>query len=151
MWNDDKEKDVFSALSIPCTKIGDDVFSGYRIYRQNGEKIDVEADSAAEAVEKSGVDDAVKIISMATQRDKMMDKNILSSLDESANTDIEIPSDAVSSLGQLLLRPEEIPQSDKREFESFGLGALAGVFSGDEGDVTSDVSEEEAEEAVTPD
>ena len=127
MW-DDKKEYIFSPLSIPKSNVNVDLGNVYRIYRKTGEMVEVPAASAAEAIEKSGINDAIKIVSMAVVRKQMMDKNIISSLGEDAETNIEVDKDSPTGLGFLFVADEKhLKGESKAEFELFGLGDLANM------------------------
>ncbi len=143
----------FIPLEIRKSHFLDGVTQIYRVVTKSGEVTDVEASSAHEAMEKSGIKNPLKIISGISEKNRMLQKSVLVPEGYSVPTDINIDNN-VSDMSFLML--DELDESPKAPFEAASLKdlypakpVLAPAVNGVNGtnghhDHPSDMSAEEA-------
>lgn len=118
-----EEKPQFIPLELPTSHLLEGVTQRYRVVKTNGEVLEVEATSAHEAIAKSGVEKPLKVVSGISEKNRMLQKNVLIPEDRSVPTDIDI-SNNVSDMRFLIFNELEEEKSDE-PFEEMTLVALA--------------------------
>ena len=141
------DQDVFAPLEMNVSSLGRDLSKVYKVVRTNGEVVEVEADSAAEAVEKSGVKQPIKVVNAAYERSVMIEQGGLKEEDAKALTDIN-PENR-TSLGFLIV--DDLEDEEPEPFEEMGLGVLTKNKSQEEAELEPPkVEEPAAEEPPAP-
>lgn len=116
----------FAPLQIRrSTRVGDHI-TRYRVERAGAEPVIVEAGSAAEALRKSGVREASRIVNLDIERLNMLASGLLQPEESSASTSISFDEDQLPQFFQADISE----QLDKDvPFEEFSLGDLAGIVT----------------------
>lgn len=110
----------FASLSIPRATLINKEKDRYLVIRGNGEKMVLEAASAAEAVEKSGIRDARKVVNLAYEAEQILEKGVLGASGEKMETRItleeELPAFQVADLLEEESEDEAFVEFDLVEF-----------------------------------
>jgi|GEM_PF-4126767 len=80
----------FAPLVLPVSSVTEGLENSYKIISMSGEVVSVEAGSAAEAIEKSGVARPLRVISVAQEQMRMMARNLLHPEEKTVSTNIDL-------------------------------------------------------------
>lgn len=111
----------FASLSIPRVSLINKETDRYLIVRANGEKVALDASSAAEAIEKSGITDARRVVNLAFETDQILEKGVLGASGEKVETRITLEEELVEFHVADLLEKE----SEAEAFVEFDLSELS--------------------------
>lgn len=112
----------FAPLILPVSSVTEGMDSVYKVITTTGEVVTVEANSAAEAMEKSGVVRPLRIISMAQEQRRLMERHVLHPEARSVATNIDMKN-FVPDFRSLVV--ENLEEEEKPEFAECSLADIA--------------------------
>ncbi len=113
---------TFAPLSIPVSSKSEGLDTRYKIITTSGEVITVEAGSAAEAMAKAEGKNPLRIISLAQEQRRLMEKNLLHPQERSVDTNIDMDK-YVADFRALVV--EDLGEEEKPPFEEMSWGDIA--------------------------
>lgn len=115
----------FIPLELPKSHLLEGEMQVYRVVDANGKVVTVQASSAHEAIDKSGISKPLKVVSGVSEKNKLLQKHVLVPQAGSVQTDISLENN-VSDMSFLVL--EEIEETPAEPFEAFNLKEMAALF-----------------------
>lgn len=115
----------FIPLELPKSHLLEGEMQVYRVVDMAGKIVSVQAASAHEAIEKSGISKPLKVVSGVSEKNKLLKKHVLVPEGKSVQTDIDLENN-VSDLSFLVL--DEIEETPAEPFEAFNLKQMAALF-----------------------
>lgn len=112
----------FAPLVLPVSSVSEGLESNYKIIKTTGEAVVVEASSAAEAMEKSGIKNPLRIISIAQEQRRLMARNLLHPQDSTVQTNIDTEN-FVPDFRSLVV--ENLEEEEPQPFEECSLAELS--------------------------
>ncbi len=112
----------FAPLMLPLSSVEEGLENSYKVFSTNGETVIVEASSAAEAIEKSGIKRPLRIISIRQEQQRMMSRNVLHPQERTVSTNIDTEH-YVPDFRSLVV--DDLEEEEKPPFEECSLSSLA--------------------------
>lgn len=112
----------FAPLVLPLSHVKEGLENNYKVYATSGEVVTVEASSAAEAMEKSGIRRPLRIVSIAHEQRRMMSRNVLHPQSGTVATDIDMEH-YVPDFRSLVV--DDLEEEEKPPFEECLLSDIA--------------------------
>ncbi len=112
----------FAPLTLPVSSVSEGLDHFYKIVTISGEVVKVQAQSAAEAIAKSGVVRPLRIISVAQEQRRLMERHVLHPGDKSVNTNIDTQN-FVPDFRSLVV--DNLEEEEKPPFEECSLADIA--------------------------
>ncbi len=119
------DKWEFAPLSLPSNSLPEDLQKIYKVVDVSGEVTTVEAGSASEAVERSGVSKPLKVINAAYERKLMLEKNLLNPNQGNVLTNIDLTNNASDM--RFLVVDDLGDDEPEQPFEEMSLYDMSGT------------------------
>ncbi len=85
---------LFESLELPISRVAESFGGSYKVVGSDGKVAEVEAATASEAAAKSGIGKPVKIVNMAYERQRLLEKYVLLPDEGKALTSIDMENPA---------------------------------------------------------
>lgn len=112
----------FAPLILPVSSVAEGLDGRYKVIALGGEAVTVSASSAAEAIEKSGVKRPLRVVSVAQEQRRMMERNLLQPQDRTMPTNIDTEN-FVPDFRSLVV--DNLEEEEKAPFEECSLASLS--------------------------
>lgn len=112
----------FAPLTLPISSVTEGLDHLYKVVTTSGEVVKVQAHSAAEAIAKSGVTRPLRIISVAQEQRRLMERHVLHPGDTSVDTNIDTQN-FVPDFRSLVV--DNLEEEEKPPFEECSLADIA--------------------------
>lgn len=113
---------AFAPLVLPVSSVTEGLENSYKVIATNGEAVTVAASSAAEAIEKSGVKRALRVISIRQEKQHMMERNLLHPQERTVPTNIDTEN-FVPDFRSLVV--DNLEEEERAPFEECSLASIA--------------------------
>jgi hypothetical protein len=128
--NQNQDGVAFAPLIFQVSRVSEELGVRYRVFAPEGGTVTVQASSAAEAVEKSGISAPLRIISLANEQRRLMAGDVLLPREQTVATNIDLEHFVPDFrfLAEAEMQDPERPPFEEMDFSAYA--ARARTYSG---------------------